>query len=309
MNDPLYLGFDGGATKTAGVAVDGDKKTVAESVGESANFQIIGVDKASEHILGVTEEILKQLGTDFSRIRSMYLGLAGAGRADDAARMRDAFLKLLARKSLPSPAVGVGSDALAALEGAFRGEPGMILISGTGSILFAKDKTGAIHRIGGWGRFLGDEGSGYAIGRACLVAVARAADGRGKETLMTRLLSERKQLADPQSMVVEVYQRNFDIASAAPIALEAAEKGDEVAVEIVNESARQLSDHVAAVIKKLKEPVPLVLIGSILTKTNPLSRKFLQIMAEEYPQIRVQSAESSPAVGAALLAFKIEEVK
>ncbi|MCL5267738.1 MAG: hypothetical protein M1469_06520 [Bacteroidetes bacterium] len=309
MNDSLYLGFDGGATKTAGVALNREKEILTESVGESANFQIIGVERASEHILQVTEKMLEKLGADFSRIQSMFLGLAGAGRPDDANRMRAAFIELLSKKSLPIPGVGVGSDAIAALEGAFRGKPGMILISGTGSILFAKDKANSIHRIGGWGRFIGDEGSGYAIGRACLVAVARAFDGRGKETMMTRLLREKKNIMDAQSMVVEVYQKNFDIASAAPVTLEAAENGDETAIDIIAESARQLSDHVRAVINKLKEPLPLVLIGSILTKSNPLSRKFLQIIAEDFPEIGVQPAESSPAVGAALLAFKIEEAK
>ncbi len=309
MNDSLYLGFDGGATKTAGVALNFEKETLAESVGEATNFQIIGVERASEHILQVTENLLKTIGADFSRIRSMFLGLAGAGRADDANRMRAAFLDLLSKRSLRIPHVGVGSDAIAALEGAFRGKPGMILISGTGSILFAKDSTNAIHRIGGWGRFIGDEGSGYAIGRACLVAVARAFDGRGELTMMTQLLKDRKNIADPQSMVVEVYQKNFDIASAAPIALEAAESGDGAAIGIITESARQLSDHIRAVANKVDEPLPLVLIGSILTKSSPLSRKFLQIIAEDFPEIRVQPAESSPAVGAALLAFKIDEAK
>lgn len=309
MNDSLYLGFDGGATKTAGVALNSEKKSIAESVGSAGNFQIIGVEKASENIFKVTESILEKSASDFTQIRSMYLGLAGAGRPEDADRMRSAFVDLLYKKSLPVPRVRVGTDAIAALEGAFRGKPGMILISGTGSILFAKDRTDAVHRIGGWGRFLGDEGSGYAIGRACLVAIARAFDGRGKETLMTRLLKEKKNIGDTQSMVIEVYQKNFDIASAAPIALEAAQSGDEVANDIITESARQLSDHVRAVIEKLKEPLPLVLIGGILTTDNALSKRFLQIIVEDFPEIRVQPAESSPAVGAALLAFKIEEAK
>lgn len=309
MNDSLYLGFDGGATKTAGVALNSEKNLIAESVGGPGNFQIIGVEKASENILAVTENILERSGSNFSLVRSMFLGLAGAGRPEDADRMSGAFINLLSKRSLPIPKVRVGTDAIAALEGAFKGKPGMILISGTGSILFAKDRNDTVHRIGGWGRFLGDEGSGYAIGRACLVAVARSYDGRGKETMMTRLLKEKKDIGEPQSMVIQVYQKNFDIASAAPIALEAAQNGDEVANEIITESARELSDHVKAVVKKLGEPLPLVLIGGILTTENVLSRKFLQIVAEDFPEINVQPAESTPAVGAALLAFKTEKAK
>ncbi len=308
-SDSLFLGFDGGATKTAGAALNSEKKLVAEAAGAAANFQIIGVEKASENILIITESILKKANADFPRIHAMFLGLTGAGRPDDAKRMRDGFIEFLDKRNLPVPKVQVGSDAIAALEGAFTGKPGMILISGTGSILFAKNGTETIHRVGGWGRFIGDEGSGYAIGKACLTAIAKEFDGRGKKTMMSQLLKEKKTISDPQSLIVEIYQKNFDIAAAAPIAIEAAEKGDEAALEIMTESAAQLAEHVGAIVNKLKEPLPLAFIGSILTTKNILSQKLRNIIEKNFPEIKIQEAESSPAVGAALLAFKIEEVK
>ncbi len=304
MRDALFLGFDGGASKTAGAAIDDEKKVVAEAVGNAGNFQIVGVEKASENILDVTEAILEKANAEFSRIRSMYLGLAGAGRPDDADRIHKSFVGLLSRKNYPIPRVQIGSDAVAALEGAFAGKTGMILISGTGSILLAKDEAGGIHRTGGWGRFIGDEGSGYALGRACLSAVAKDFDGRGKKTLMTQLLETQKKIEDPQSLIRKVYQENFDIASVAPIVMEAAEKGDEVALGIVDCCANQLVVHVCAMIDKLGITMPLVLSGSILSHENILSRKLQETMKRDYPGIEIQMPQYSPSVGAALLALK-----
>lgn len=304
MTDSLFLGFDGGATKTAGTAIDRQKEVVAEAVGNAGNFQVIGVNKASENILDVTEAILKKADAKFSQIKSMYLGLAGAGRPDDADRMYNGFVELLNKRNHSTPKVQIGSDAIAALEGAFAGKPGMILISGTGSILFAKDEVGRIHRTGGWGRFIGDEGSGYALGRACLSAVARDFDGRGKKTLMTRLLKEEKKIDDPQSLIAKIYQENFDIASAAPIVIEAAEKGDEVAIGVIADNANQLVDHVCAMIDKLGKMLPLVLSGSILSIENILSRRLQETIKRDFPGIKIQIPQFSPSVGAALLALK-----
>lgn len=304
MTDSLFLGFDGGATKTAGTAIDRQKEVVAEAVGNAGNFQVIGVNKASENILDVTEAILKKADAKFSQIKSMYLGLAGAGRPDDADRMHNGFVELLNKRNHSTPKVQIGSDAIAALEGAFAGKPGMILISGTGSILFAKDEVGRIHRTGGWGRFIGDEGSGYALGRACLSAVARDFDGRGKKTLMTRLLKEEKKIDDPQSLIAKIYQENFDIASAAPIVIEAAEKGDEVAIGVIADNANQLVDHVCAMIDKLGKMLPLVLSGSILSIENILSRRLQETIKRDFPGIKIQIPQFSPSVGAALLALK-----
>jgi len=303
----IFLGFDGGATRTKGVALNSEKEILAKAIGNSANFQIIGIKEASKNILDITESILKDMGANFSQIKAMCLALAGAGRKDDAEKMRSGFIDFLAKEKLPAPKVIVESDALAALEGAFDGNPGMILICGTGSILFAKEKNGEIHRVGGWGRFIGDEGSGYALGRSCLAAIAKEHDGRGKRTMMTQLLRERKNIGNPQSLIAEVYQKNFDIASAAPVVIEAAEKGDEVALEIVAANVDELIKHVCAMLSKLPVSLPLVLIGSVLSVNNIYSRSFCEKMADKFPEVKIQNAEFPPAVGAALLSFKIVE--
>jgi N-acetylglucosamine kinase-like BadF-type ATPase len=309
MSDEIFLGFDGGATKTSGVAIDSNRNVIAEATGGPSNFQIIGTERASENIFATTELILGKGALHASNIKSIYLGLSGAGRIGDADRMRDAFLEFLGGRNFPPAEVRIGSDAIAALEGAFSGNPGMILISGTGSILFAKDEAERIHRVGGWGRFIGDEGSAYALGRACLSAVARQMDGRGARTLMSVLLKDRRQIENQPTMITEVYRNNLDIASLAPIVIDAAEAGDEIALQIVRTAARDLLEHVRAAFDILQKPFPLALIGSVLTGQNPLSKTFMELMREFFPHIEIRKPDHSPAMGAALLALKIKGKK
>lgn len=304
INESLFLGFDGGATKTTVVAMRADRKVVAEETGSQSNFQIIGTETASENIYTLTQAILRKAGADFPQVRVIYLALTGAGRIADADRMRDSFIGLLRQKDAHIPDVRIGSDAIAALEGAFSGKPGMILISGTGSILFAKDEDERIRRVGGWGRFIGDEGSGYAIGRMCLSAVAREFDGRGKSTSMSGLLKDQKGVDTPQALIAEVYRSKMDIASLAPIVLQAADDGDEIAAEIVARAATELFEHVSSVLPKLKTWIPLVLAGSILSSVNPVSTKVRELIDKTFPNLKIQEPEYPPAVGAALLALK-----
>ena len=304
MHNSLYLGFDGGATKTTGIAMDDGWNIVAEAIGGPSNFQIIGTEKASSNVLEVVETLLRKASCDFSDVRSLYLAVAGAGRIADADMMRDAFIDLLRSKGYSIPEIAIGSDAIAALEGAFSGRPGMILISGTGSILFAKDRLDRIHRAGGWGRVIGDEGSGYSIGQACLSAIARQLDGREKVTSMWPLFQERLRIQSSQDLIAAVYQNKLDIASLALIVIEAAERGDEVAGEILSKASIDLCDLIDAVLRQLDVPVPLVLCGSLLESDNSFSQKLKLSIKTRFPHLKIQEPDHSPAVGAALLAVK-----
>jgi len=298
----VFLGFDGGGTKTSGAAIDPSGNVVAETSGKASNFQIIGVERASESIFEIARSLLELANSDFHAVKGIFLGLTGAGREADRQRMLDGFKNLLAQKGISVPNIFVDSDAIAALEGAFYGKPGMILISGTGSILFAKDENGTIYRVGGWGRFIGDEGSGYAIGKAGLTATAREFDGRGNQTAISRILKDKFGIDSPETLVTKVYRENFDIASAAPAVFEAAEIKDPVAIGILEKSSVELLEHVEAIIKKIGKCLPIAFVGSILTSRNLLSTKLKELISKKFPDITVQNAEASPAVGAALLA-------
>lgn len=304
MNDSkkYYLGFDGGATKTSGAVINSEGDLLSEESGGPSNFQIMGIPEASDNIIKVGKAALTACNLTFEDVAGIFLGLTGAGRKSDQERMKEGFEEYLRSRDLPVPWIGVESDALAALEGAFPGQAGMILISGTGSILFAKDKDGSVLRAGGWGRFIGDEGSGYAIGKAGLTAYVKDYDHRGKKTMISGLISRDLGIESPQSLVLKIYHENFDLASAARAVLEAAASGDETALSIADNAADELMAHVRAAILQIGGDMPIALMGSILTHENVVVTKLTDLISREFPAVRICRPEKSAAAGAALLA-------
>ncbi|MEO7003328.1 MAG: BadF/BadG/BcrA/BcrD ATPase family protein [Ktedonobacterales bacterium] len=171
----LYLGLDGGGTKTLAVVVDATGAERGRAVAGSANHQAVGVARAVAHIRMAVAGALAQAGVvapDQAPCVAGWLGIAGLdGPAD-----HDLLLPHL--RAL-ADSVHLTNDAelpLAALpDGA-----GVALVAGTGSIALGRNAQGRFARAGGWGHLLGDEGSGYDIGRQALQAVVRAADGRAR---------------------------------------------------------------------------------------------------------------------------------
>ena len=159
----LYIGLDGGGTKTKCVLVDEEMNVLSEMIGGPSNFLVFGLDKVTQSLFNLITDCAKQADINLSKIDSILLGTAGAGRRADAERLENSFIQKSNESNISINKFAVESDARIALEGAFSGEPGSILIAGTGSIMFGKDSEGNIHRVGGFGRILGDEGSGFHI--------------------------------------------------------------------------------------------------------------------------------------------------
>ncbi|NWF50267.1 MAG: hypothetical protein HXY49_06970 [Ignavibacteriaceae bacterium] len=301
------IGMDGGGTKTKCVITDFDLNVICESAGGPSNFLMLGVEKVSASILNLISEILLQKEISYDEIYAAVLGTTGGGRRTDAELLENKIIEDAAVKKIYLKNFRVESDARIALEGAFSGKPGSILIAGTGSIMFGKDAKGVIHRVGGFGRFLGDEGSGYRIGRRGLNAVAKDFDGRGKNTLMTQLVLSEFKISSPEDLISEVYRNNFDIASAAPIVLKAAEMGDIEAQKILETEADELVLHIASMEKKLNEKILFVsLIGSIITKENYFSFVFREKVMQKFTNVFIKEPENPPEIGAALMAKQLK---
>ncbi|VAX17346.1 N-acetylglucosamine kinase of eukaryotic type, partial [hydrothermal vent metagenome] len=204
--------------------------------------------------------------------------------------------------NLPIKKFVVESDARIALEGAFSGKPGSILIAGTGSIMFGKDSRGNIHRVGGFGRILGDEGSGFHIGRSGLTAVAKQFDGRGETTKLMTLLKEKFNIANSKELILAVYKNNFDIPTVAPLVIQAAEDGDLVCKKIIQTEVDELLLHIKSMKRLLnEEELKISLIGGTITTNNFYARLFKK-KVNNIDRVKISEPELEPAVGAALLA-------
>ncbi|HLF19723.1 MAG TPA: BadF/BadG/BcrA/BcrD ATPase family protein [Bacteroidota bacterium] len=306
------VGLDGGGTKTAAIIADVNGTEAAEVVGGPSNFQMIGVEKAAEVLFGLIETCAAKVHCGFDNIASVVAGLTGAGRQSDQDRMREGFRSFARQRGPALDSVLIESDARIALEGAFLGKPGIILIAGTGSIAFGKDAQAVIHRVGGWGRMLGDEGSGYTIGREGLNAVTKDLDGRGEHTQLTKLVGDRFGLTDQEKMIAAVYRENFDIASVAPLVLEAASKHDPECERILNRAAAELCEHVRVMTHRMNsarkdrsQKIRLAFIGTVAGGENVLSRILKRKISSTLAQIKIVSPEASPARGAVLMALSL----
>lgn len=305
------VGIDGGGTKTAALLADLNGRILAEDTGGPSNFQMIGVEQAARVLYSLIQGCCQKAGCGFSDVVSVAAGLTGAGRESDQERMKKAFVGHAQSFGTDFEHVRIDSDARIALEGAFKGASGIILIAGTGSIAFAKTSAGAILRVGGWGRMIGDEGSGYAIGRDGLNIVSRELDGRGKKTLLTRLLADQFGLSSQEKIIAAVYRNNFDIASVAPLVIEAAEKNDHECQRIMNRAAFDLTEHIRSLTFKIEhasrgagKKIPLAFVGSLLTSETMFARIVQHKIEFSLPQVTVTRPQSPPAHGAVLMALE-----
>ncbi len=296
-----YIGLDGGGTKTHCVLANDKKEKVYECYGGPANFLILGTETVTQTLYDLVKESMQKNNVRYGEIEAITIGATGAGRKSDADRLESEFRKFCQSKDFKPKNVFVDSDARIALEGAFSGRPGCIMIAGTGSILYGKDIKGRLYRVGGFGRFLGDEGSGYMIGKKGLIAVAKAFDGRGETTIMQNLLFNASNINTPEELITEIYKNNYDIASFAPLVLQAANQGDVIARKILDEEVEELLLHLVAIKRKLLlNVIEVSLVGSLISNPNFFSNLLLEKVKTKMPEIRITSPENNPAMGAVL---------
>jgi N-acetylglucosamine kinase len=296
------LGIDAGGTKTVCYLADESGRIVGEGRGGGANLQAHGELEVEKVLHAVIEEALAD------RLivpAAVCLGVAGVDRPEDERTVRGLMRRLGFRTHLL-----VVNDALVALVAGVGDAPGIVLVAGTGSIAFGVNQDGNAARAGGWGYVLGDEGSGYWIGREALVAVVREADGRGPRTRLTPLVLEHFTLPQAAGLVHEVYDKGLhrhSIAALGPVVERARAEGDVVAAEILRGAADELVRAAGSVIERLQmrgDAFETVLVGSMFRLIPWLTAEVTNRLAEVAPRASVMRLEVEPARGAVHLALK-----
>ncbi|MDQ2907492.1 MAG: hypothetical protein M3Y81_28620 [Chloroflexota bacterium] len=289
-----YLGVDGGGTKTLAIVVDAQGQERGRGLAGSANYNAVGLDQAIQHIHAAVEQAAQVAGCRLP-LRKAWLGLAGIDRPHDYEALLPPLHSLAESVHLTNDA----DLALSALEDAV----GVVLIAGTGSIALGRDAHGTSRRAGGWGHVIGDEGSGYEMGRLGLQAAVRAADGRGPQTTLLPILLKRWHLDNANDIVGYVYpdEDKATIARLATDVLTAAREGDEVAGTIVRHAADELALAVSVVSNALDFPqqrIPLALGGGLLLHNPDFRAQVLQRLRQQQPIGEVVLVEE-PALSAA----------
>ncbi len=295
------LGIDAGGTKTVCQLADGQGAVLAESRRGGANLQAVGELEVEKVLHEVMEEALAAHDVVPAAI---CLGIAGVDRPEDARVVR-AIMKRIGYKAKCL----VVNDALVALEAGAPGQPGVVVIAGTGSIAYGRNDRNQAARAGGWGYVLGDEGSGYWIGRAALRAVLREADRRGPETQLTALLLAYYGVARAQDLIHEVYHADLKPAAIAALAqcvMRAFREGDQVAIGILRGAADQLESSALSVARRLEivgSEFPFVLSGGIFRAVPWLEEELGRRLPLASPRSRTMLLAVEPASGAVRLAL------
>jgi len=297
----FVLGIDAGGTKTVCQLANERAEILAEARRGGANLQASGELEVEKVLHEVMEEAI---GDRELTPAAICLGIAGVDRPDDARVVRS----IMKRVGYKAKCLVV-NDALVALEAGAPGRPGVVVIAGTGSISYGRNDRNQAARAGGWGYMLGDEGSGYWIGRAALRAVLRAADRRGPATKLTDLLLAFYGVARAQDLIHQVYSgtlRPAAIAALAKCVQSAFTDGDAVAIGILRGAADQLESSALSVARRLDmigSEFPFVLSGGMYRAVPWLEEELGRRLMLASPRSRTLLLEIEPAYGAVRLAI------
>ena len=303
--DDVVLGIDGGGTRTRAVLVDTGGHVLGVGIADGSNVHDVGPTVAGRQLRAAVERAWAVLGGARRRIASAGCCLAGLVTDAD----RTVAMAALAEAGLLTEGsqLVLDHDGAAAVAGAHLGRPGLVLIAGTGSACYGRAVDGSGLRVGGWGWWFGDEGSGAWLGREALVAVAEAADGRGRATALSASVLQHLECGDADDLLFRVYVRGLDragTASLAPLVFVAAAAHDPVASAIVERAADHLARVVETAVRAIAtERPPLALVGGVATAAGmraPLDRA----LERRGVDVDVVAAALAPPFGASLLALE-----
>ena len=299
----FFLGIDGGGTRTRVALVDAAGRECARAEGPPTLIDPANPSATIGVILDLCREVASRGGADLP-VAGLWAGIAGAGTEPTRGVVQTAL-----REAGLSSLTSVGADAEATFHDAFPTGPGILLISGTGSIALGRGADGSSLRVGGWGVHLGDEGSGYQIGRSALRAVARGEDGRSAPTDLTGAVLKALGVASPAELIKWMATaRKADVASLVPLICEVAEAGDQAATTVIEKAVDDLVGHVRTLVRRL-EPWPatpeVALAGGLIEEDGSLRSRV--IGAVEGLPCRHRDRALDGARGACSLAMGLAE--
>ncbi|TDD70412.1 ATPase [Jiangella aurantiaca] len=293
----LELAVDGGQTNLRMALVrDGAAVEIAHAGGFAYSAETDLLDSVSDAVM----EAYGALGSP-AGVRRICLGLTAAPLRPDRRRR----LATRIRDRLGGAEVWLGADMVTAHAGALGGDPGVVIAAGTGVVCLGIAADGTAHQADGHGYLLGDDGSGFAIGRAALRAVLAARDGRGPATTLTEAAQEA--FGDLAGLSQRIYTSPAPVrllATCTPWVAAVARSGDPVARRIWAAAVDDLVTTTAAVLARAfsgAEDVPVSYAGGLFAIEDLVRRPFADAVQVHCPGIRVREPLGSPLEGAVRL--------
>jgi N-acetylglucosamine kinase-like BadF-type ATPase len=300
------LGFDGGGTKTDCVLLDPSGAVIGEGRGGPANPLRCGYDVAFSSLREAAAGAIADAGIRSAEITGICAGIAGAGRISVVRRITE-FLA----QEFPDATAQVVPDYEIALEAAVGSGPGVVLIAGTGSVAYGRNAAGETARAGGYGPWIGDEGSAFEIGRRAVSAVARFRDGDAQVTVLTEMISAALDCPDWDELMLRTMKNPDDVfPKLFPVVADAANSHDSAAKEIMFASAIGLGNLAMVVVRRLGmkgQRFPLVKCGGVFGHSRMLDTLVDSVLSSGALRAKISGLEISPAISAARMAARLSD--
>jgi N-acetylglucosamine kinase-like BadF-type ATPase len=287
-------GVDAGGSHTEAAVGDASPRIRARARGPSGAVRPGEIDAAGDTIAVTVEGATTAAGASLP-LAALVVGAAGAGQPD----VQDALIAILRSRHLADHIL-VTTDATVAFESVFPGDPGIVLLAGTGSIALARNRAGEWQRAGGLGWRLGDEGSGYALGRDAIAAVAGSSG-----SALAAALARAAGLHAPAALPAWLEDASpGDIAALAPAVIAAAEEGDAEAGRLVSGAAEGLVTLVTGLLPHFGGPeaIPVALGGGLLDGGGPVRKQVVHRLVGQSRGIVVSNRKIDPVSGAVAMA-------
>jgi N-acetylglucosamine kinase-like BadF-type ATPase len=303
----MFLGVDGGGTKTAFALIDSEGTVLARHQESSAYYLEVGMAGVAAMLTRGCDAVFAAAGATAADIRFAFFGLPAYGED----RLIQPQLDTLPRAVLGHDRYACDNDMVCSWAGSLACADGISVIAGTGSMAYG-EFSGRRARAGGWGELFSDEGSAHWIARAGLALFSRMSDGRAPRGPLYRLVRERLALQQDLDLCQVVYgELNGDrsrIAALSRLVSEAATQGDRQAEAIIDAAAAELATLVDAVRSALGvaagQGVSVSYTGGLFGADGPLHAPFARALAERGASYRLAPPRLAPVLGAALYAAR-----
>ena len=304
----MYLGVDGGGTKTALVLVDSDGRIRAKHLAAGAYYPSIGIDALADVLADAVRSVMAKAALRMEDLDFAFFGLPAYGEDSTLT----GALNRLPERCLPAGAYLCGNDMICGWAGSLLCSDGISVVAGTGSICYG-ERNGAVARSGGWGELFSDEGSAYWIACRGLNLFSRMSDGRAAKGPLYEIVRHALGIAEDLDLCAHVFTRlggdRARIAQLCKWVTQAARAGDDEAMDLVRQAAVELALMVDAARRQLgftaAEPVAVSYSGGVFDHVGALLLDhFTASLHAHRPGYRVSEPVLPPAIGAALYAAK-----
>jgi glucosamine kinase len=281
----LFLAIDAGGTKTRCLLAD-ENQVLGRAATGSVKLMRVGEAEATARLQAMLVELSLKTGIDLNNVTQTCVGLSGLS-IDTVREWGEREIGSLVGGNLL-----ITGDEDIALDAAFRGGPGILVIAGTGSAVMGRVADGTLYRAGGWGPALSDEGSGFWIGQEALRVGFWAKD----RNIASTLLPEIGQLWSANSIGEIVEMANArpapDFPALAPIVTRCADAGDEMAMAVLERAGVELAEQVALVALKMEESgrngsIDAAYTGSVLEHIALVRSSMIEALKTSSPDVQV----------------------